>query len=123
MQSQYYACSLALGGQAPPRLPLWLDLPPQKAPLPLMLYLPHYWEYWAILCTDVLSMQSEYSGHMAWTCLHVASSVWQILMHLFRVRLDPFEITLLVCFGTIEACYDGISDQPVLAVSHTVEIT
>ena len=93
-----FTCSLSnvpvvlSSGLGPPRLPLWLDLLPWKAPLPLKLCLPHCWRYWASLCTDVLSVQSEDSGYRAWTCLHVTSSVWQILVHSFRVRLYPFEI-------------------------------
>ena len=79
-------------GPGPPRPPLGPCLLPLKAPLPLKLCLPCYWVYWAILHMDVLSVQSVDSGHRAWTCLHVASSVWQILMHSFRVRLEPFKM-------------------------------
>ena len=50
------------------------------------------------MCIGILSVQSVDSGQRACTCLHVASSVWHILMHSVRVRLEPFEIHCYYAF-------------------------
>ena len=58
----------------------------------LKFVLAHACGHWVIWCIGVLSVQSTDSGQRACTCLHVASSVWHILMQSCRVRLEPFEI-------------------------------
>ena len=112
-------CSLASGTGPSQAAPGAVSAAPLKASLPLKLCLPHCWGYWAILCMDILSAQFVDSQCRAWTFLHV----WHPLFgRSWCIHLEwdwsPFKYTIDMLWCYWDPCYVGLSDQPLLVVSH-----